>query len=73
MKKFYDSCYPDGKFPDSLEPLYSALGKIVYAWNYVEMFTDSCVAIIYHDYDGKAIAENHEIPRSFKNKVKFTN
>lgn len=40
--KFIESTFPNGKFPVSLEPLFCALGKIVYAWNYVEFYIDSC-------------------------------
>lgn len=56
-------------FPESLEPLYSALGKVVYAWAYVEHLIDSCVSIVYHSYDGKPIAFRQEIPRSLSNKI----
>ncbi len=50
---------------------YSALGKVVAQWSYVEHLLDLCVAVIYHSYDGKRIVYKQEIPVSMKPKLKF--
>jgi hypothetical protein len=67
--KFLESTFPNGKFPVSLEPLFSALGKIVYAWNYVEFYIDSCIVIIWHNYGGNSLPKWKQIPRSLNNKI----
>jgi len=58
-------------FLEDLEPLYSALGKIVYAWAYLENIIDICVDIVYHVYGGNSIAHRQEIPRSLRMKIDF--
>jgi hypothetical protein len=59
------------QFHKSLEPLYGAMGKVVYAWAYLEHIIDTCVLGVYHFYDGKAIAPKQQIPRSFNMKIEF--
>jgi hypothetical protein len=58
-------------FSEDYEPLYSALGKIVYAWAYLENIIDICVDIVYHVYGGNSIAHRQEIPRSLRIKIDF--
>ena len=69
--KFLESTFPNGKFPVSLEALFSALGKIVYAWNYVEFYIDSCKLIIWHHYGGNSMPKWKQIPRSLNNKIAY--
>ena len=58
-------------FPKSLEPLYSALGKVVYAYAYLENIIDASVLTVYHKYGGKSIAHRNEIPRSLSKQTDF--
>lgn len=62
------------KFPkdfESLQPLFCALGKIVYVWSNIESSLDFYIALIFFYFDRKNIAEKNEVPRSLKMKIKF--
>jgi ABC-type siderophore export system fused ATPase/permease subunit len=58
-------------FSKSLEPLYCALGKIVYVWSHIETSLDFDIALIFFFFYRKNIAEKQEIPRSLNMKIKF--
>ncbi len=59
------------RFPKGLEPLYSALGKVVYAWAYLENTIDTCCSIVLYKYGGKPKTPKQELPRSLNMKITF--
>lgn len=60
-------------FPDDMKPLYCNIGFVALQWAYVEQNIDMIVAIIYHFFNGKLLADKQEIPRSLTKKIPFIN
>ncbi|MGA7577536.1 MAG: hypothetical protein ACLQUW_15840 [Desulfobaccales bacterium] len=53
------------------QPLFGALGKIVYLWANIEMSLDFYICAIFFHFDRKNIADKLEIPRTLNMKLKF--
>src|SRR5712692_2378524 len=54
---------------DEYHALCAAIGFVVVNWAIAEQGLDGCVAIVFHNHDGKTI--DQEIPRSLSRKVEF--
>ena len=54
-----------------LQPLFWALGKIVYLWANIEMSLDFYICAIFFHFDRENIADKLEIPRTLNMKIKF--
>ena len=56
---------------DTIVPIYCAMGFITTQWALIEFIIDTCVAIIYNEYDGNNKTSNKQIPRSLIKKIPF--
>lgn len=56
---------------DDPRTLYTAIGFMVVQWAQLEQALDSCIAVIYHEHQGKPLMKGHGVPVSLSTKTKF--
>jgi hypothetical protein len=56
---------------ERLQPLFCALGKIVYLWANIESSLDFYISVIFFYFDREKIADKLEIPHTLNMKIKF--
>jgi hypothetical protein len=61
----------DAKSQDELGALYSAIGFMTVQWAQLEQALDACIAVIFHEYNGRPLMKGHGVPISLSTKLKF--